>query len=442
MLGIAELLAACSTAKKAKSIQTTAFGAFLLLTFVVFPSVSTTVLRFYNCMDYEEGFADGSTKTIKVLEADHDISCESPSYKGFWTTYALAMLFVYPIGIPLLYWVQLFRYRKQLDPDVDVSRLSEIEDTSDGRARSPSAEAYHRLSARLPQRQRNSSTRKLMETMLGANQVSAAELQERKLKLREADDSIHHLLFLFEERAASVSCNQALCRSGSRVRYEPRCYQFVVFECFRKLALTGLLIFMYPGSASQIAIGLLIAVLSKEYYTHLRPYVKDADDALANVGNAQIILVFIASLMIFIKDMDEQDGAPGNMFKGPIFAGCMVVIGTLVLVVTIYMILVETCTIDPNKIPLLSPRSKKPMSPTTASPGFFSEPEPVAATDTIELSEPEIKPSPDQEYDQICHEIIHEAPDNAAELALPAEWRHAASLKRVRRSSSAPSLTT
>ena len=64
----------------------------------------------------------------------------------------------------------------------------------------------------------------------------------------------------------------------------------MVFECFRKLALTGLLIFMYPGSASQILLGLLIAVLSKEYYTHLRPYIKDADDALANVGNLQIIL--------------------------------------------------------------------------------------------------------------------------------------------------------
>ena len=60
------------------------------------------------------------------------------------------------------------------------------------------------------------------------------------------------------------------------------------------------------------------------------------------VRNAQIILVFIASLMLFIKDMDEQDGAPGDMFKGPIFSYAMIVIGTLVLVATIYTILVET----------------------------------------------------------------------------------------------------
>jgi len=195
-----ELAAMCATTKKAKSIRSTSFGAFLLLTFVVFPSVSTTVLRFYNCVSYEEGFSDGSTETIEVLEADHDISCTSPSYKGIWSTYALAMLFVYPVGIPLSYCLLLFRYRKQLDPDVDESRLSEIEDTSDGRPRSASAEAYTKLNERLPLQ--NSSARDLMKTMLGANTVSAAELQKRKLATRNKDESIHHLLFLFEERAA------------------------------------------------------------------------------------------------------------------------------------------------------------------------------------------------------------------------------------------------
>ena len=191
----------CATADKANSIRSTSFGAFLLLTFVVFTSVSTTVLRFYNCVSYEEGFSDGSTETIKVLEADHDISCTSPSYKGIWSTYALAMLFVYPVGIPLSYCLLLFRYRKQLDPDVNESQLGKIEDSNDGRPRSASTEAYRKLDARLSEQ--SSSARDLMTTMLGANTVSAAELQKRKLATRDADESIQHLAFLFEERAAA-----------------------------------------------------------------------------------------------------------------------------------------------------------------------------------------------------------------------------------------------
>ena len=52
--------------------------------------------------------------------------------------------------------------------------------------------------------------------------------------------------------------------------------------------------------------------------------------------------------MIFIKHMDEQSGAPGNLFRGPIFACVMVIIGTLVLVAAIYMIVVDTCEIQPE----------------------------------------------------------------------------------------------
>ena len=52
--------------------------------------------------------------------------------------------------------------------------------------------------------------------------------------------------------------------------------------------------------------------------------------------------------MIFIKHMDEQSGAAGNLFRGPFFACVMVIIGTLVLVAAIYMILVDTCEIQPE----------------------------------------------------------------------------------------------
>ena len=152
IFAIGAAVAACASAKHAREVRTQTFGWFLLLTFLVFPSVSATVLRFYNCVSFAEGLADGSTETLKVLEADYSISCKSPSYEGVWSAYALIMMFVYPIGIPSLYWIQLFRYRKRINPDVDTSRLSD-----------------------------------------------AAEVQARKLAKRDADESIHYLCFLFEE---------------------------------------------------------------------------------------------------------------------------------------------------------------------------------------------------------------------------------------------------
>ena len=203
----------------------------------------------------------------------------------------------------------------------------------------------------------------------------------------------------------------------------------------------------YPGSASQIVIGLLIAFLSMQVYTYSRPYIEDADDNLANVGNAQIILVFIASLMLFIKDMDEQDGAPGDMFKGPVFSYAMIVIGTLVLVATIYTILVETCEVNPDEMTLPSravPRRYRAYKKSTVATEEVARPEPAAAADaagslkpkidddhvdailTIDLDRQNKKArSADEAYDQITYDhinhekIIHEAPDSPVELALP-----------------------
>ena len=135
--------------------------------------------------------------------------------------------------------------------------------------------------------------------------LSLDEVQDRKMEARADDHDIQHLAFLFGE-------------------FEPRCYLFVVFECLRRLALTGLLIFVYNGSATQVVVGLFIAVISKHIMMHFNPYIEDSDDWLANQGQLQIVLLFLASLVLFVKTMPEQEGAPGNLFRGPLFAAVMV----------------------------------------------------------------------------------------------------------------------
>jgi len=88
--------------------------------------------------------------------------------------------------------------------------------------------------------------------------LSLDEVQERKMEARADDHDIQHLAFLFGE-------------------FEPRCYLFVVFECLRRLALTGLLIFVYNGSATQVVVGLFIAVISKHVMSEFNPYIEDSD---------------------------------------------------------------------------------------------------------------------------------------------------------------------
>ena len=109
--------------------------------------------------------------------------------------------------------------------------------------------------------------------------------------------------------------------------------------------LTGLLIFIYAGSLTQIIVGQFIAVISMRILSMANPYIEDIDDSLANMGQLQIVLVFIASLVLHAKDMPEQEGAPGNLFRGPLFAFVMVMIGTMTLLMTFYMLVAEYCGI-------------------------------------------------------------------------------------------------
>ena len=259
-----------------------------LISAQVFTSVSTTVLRFFNCVEYESVDANGRLTTLRVLQADHGISCDSPSYKK-WEVYAGIMLFVYPIGIPLLYFAELWYHRKAINPDVSAGYAVINPDVSAGAP--PAADAPPDGDA----------------PPAGLTIMSEKDVQELKIKLRSEDKSIQHLEFLFRD-------------------YEPRTYLFIVFECVRRLALTGMLIFIFPGSPSQIVIGLFVAVFSQGVTTAASPYVDASDENVAIVGQFQIVLIFIASFVLLVKDMPEQDGEPGNLFKGPIFAAVMVTI--------------------------------------------------------------------------------------------------------------------
>ena len=268
---------------------------------------------------------DGASVKFKVLQADHSISCESPAYEK-WKGYAWIMVLIYPVGIPCWYLLELLWWRKAINPDVDERRHHLADAYDRGAApQSPDQRAYFRFRAR-----ESKSMRDLRHQAFQDVELSKEEIQQRKIEARSGDESIAHLEFLFAE-------------------YEPRCYLFIIFECVRRLMLTGLLIFIYAGSHTQITVGLFLAVISMRILSMANPYVEDIDDSLANMGQLQIVLVFIASLVLHAKDMPEQEGAPGNIFKGPLFAFVMVVIGTMTLLMTFYMLVAEYCGIESPK---------------------------------------------------------------------------------------------
>ena len=71
----------------------------LLLTFCVFPTVSQIIFQTYNC---DANFDDGA-----YLRLDYTIDCDTSIHR-FFLFYATIMIFVYPVGVPLFYFVNLY----------------------------------------------------------------------------------------------------------------------------------------------------------------------------------------------------------------------------------------------------------------------------------------------------------------------------------------------
>ena len=77
-------------------------SALLLMTFLVYSSVSSSIFRMFAC----ERLDDGNV----YLRADYQIICTGNTHRAL-QIYAGLMIMVYPVGIPLMYAILLYRLR-------------------------------------------------------------------------------------------------------------------------------------------------------------------------------------------------------------------------------------------------------------------------------------------------------------------------------------------
>lgn len=160
---------------------------FLLYTlFFLYPSVSRTVLMLFNCerLDHAEYY----------LRADYRIQCGVGQHKQYVNSYGYLAMFVYPIGIPVAFFLLLWRLR------------THTAKTSGGMVIPNSGWNYR-------------------------------------------------LLFLY-------------------LSYEPSYWWFEAYELVRKLLQTGVIIFVRPRSATQIAAGLSISCVALVMQVAASPFSK------------------------------------------------------------------------------------------------------------------------------------------------------------------------
>ncbi|KAM3570220.1 hypothetical protein VYU27_007700 [Nannochloropsis oceanica] len=195
---------------------------------LIYPAVSRVVLESVNCRTLDNG--------RMYLVADFTINCHSRYYLNHMPLIVLALA-VYPIGIPLMFFL-LLKYRRNAHPWEE------------------------------------------------------------------------NLSFLYKA-------------------YKRQYWWFEIYELIRKLFLTGLIIFIAAGTATQVAIACLVCAVTMCLHLRLAPYEERGDDILQAFSLAEILLVTYCALLLKL-DLTGSDAASVRVFD-------ILLISTNALVVLVIM---------------------------------------------------------------------------------------------------------
>ena len=145
------------------------FTAAFFLLFLIYPSISQNIFATFQCFPVEEVHGNA-----RYLRADASIDCDAAAHRGI-TAYAIVMMFVYPLGTPVLYIFLLrCRYGRMLRNLRSIEMLTE----------------QHHLQKRALQRYKQWSTDSLpMEETQENEESQALHLQLKKIRITQIDSS-------------------------------------------------------------------------------------------------------------------------------------------------------------------------------------------------------------------------------------------------------------
>jgi len=91
--------------------------------------------------------------------------------------------------------------------------------------------------------------------------------------------------------------------------YEPQYWWFEVYVCVQRMSLTGLLVFIKPGTVIQVLVGIGFSMFSIYIYFTTTPFIKDSDDTLANITQLSMFFTLFGALLSYIDQKSIYDAA-------------------------------------------------------------------------------------------------------------------------------------
>ena len=113
--------------------------------------------------------------------------------------------------------------------------------------------------------------------------------------------------------------------SGLWEPYRPEAFYYEVVECGRRILLAGAVVFIYPNTAAQISVTLMIAIVFIFVSEVLSPYAKRWDTWINRMGHIVVVVSMFVALLLKVDVSGERAGSQG-VFEAVMvaFHACMV----------------------------------------------------------------------------------------------------------------------
>lgn len=115
--------------------------------------------------------------------------------------------------------------------------------------------------------------------------------------------------------------------SGLWKPYRPSVFYYEVFECGRRVLLAGVVVFIYPDTAAQIAVTLMIAFAFVIVSEVLSPYSSKWDRWVNRMGHVVVFVSMFVALLLKV-DVADEDASSQKVFESVLVAAhvCMVLV--------------------------------------------------------------------------------------------------------------------
>ncbi|CAN0038308.1 unnamed protein product, partial [Hapterophycus canaliculatus] len=111
--------------------------------------------------------------------------------------------------------------------------------------------------------------------------------------------------------------------------YKQDKYYYEVVECFRRIALTGLAVFIHQDSSAQIAVVLLLSVVFMVISEILAPFARPIEMWLYRAGHYVVFASMYLALLLRVDVSDERDQSQ------EVFSGVIVIAHAAMLLVVV-----------------------------------------------------------------------------------------------------------